>query len=202
MQNEHTLIRQVRFTVSIGVLYILTLGIGWYALRPPSFVQHTAYASTVTKAMEAAADLSEPRMISGQPIRVVIAESGIDLPVDEGVYNSTDGSWTLSESHAQYATLTSLANDHSGNTFIYGHGTDQVLGALANVPPAVGSSALIYTSNGHVFSYSFRDLVAILPEDTSIFDYQGPPMLTIQTCTGAVSEWRTMFHFTFNEVVQ
>lgn len=199
MKNEHSLITKVRFTISICALYVFTIGIGWYALQPAPVVQHTALAAVVKKAPT---EPAEPKfiLISGKPIRIVIAELGIDLPVDEGNYNSADGSWTLSENHAQYAMMTVLANNHSGNTFIYGHGTDQVFGRLGNSPPSVGSVALVYTDNGHVFSYSFQYLANVPPEDTSVFNYQGPPILTVQTCTGAVSEWRTMFHFKFEGV--
>ncbi|MNH26302.1 Sortase family protein [compost metagenome] len=130
----------------------------------------------------------------------MITDSNIDLPINEGFYNEADGSWTLSDFHLQYAMMTMLANNHSGNTFVYGHATDQVLGPLVQNPPAVGSLAQIYTDNGHVFTYAFQSSRTLTPNDTSIFSYSGPPILTVQTCTGSISEWRTMFTFTFLKV--
>lgn len=139
-------------------------------------------------------------LVSGKPVRIVIAASNIDLPIDEGYYSPEDGSWTLSSDHAQYAMMTTLANNASGNTFIYGHGTDQVFAKLATSPPAAGSQAIIYTDNGHILSYTFDASRDLAPDDTSVFDYEGPSILTIQTCSGAVSEWRTMYQFSFNKV--
>lgn len=200
--------QKLRFSLITGGLYLGTVGFVLY-------VAASAYIPRTTVLAEAPITLSLPKksepkqtttpafiLMSGKPTHLVIASSGIDLPVDEGYYNEADGSWTLSDSHLQYAMVTVPANNHSGNTFIYGHATDQVLGSLAKRPPAVGSLAQVYTDNGHVFTYTFQSSRSLTPDDTSIFGYTGPPILTVQTCTGSFSEWRTMFTFTFQEVTK
>lgn len=143
-----------------------------------------------------------PKTIAGKPVRIVIADSGIDLSLDEGTYNESTGTWTLDDTHAQYATMTALANDHAGTTFIYGHGTDAVFGKIGSNPPLVGTVAQLYTDNNRIFSYKLQSVKNLQPTDTSIFDdtTDGPPQLVVQTCTGALSQWRTMFTYSFFRV--
>lgn len=205
MERGYSWQEKVRFYTSMSLLYIVTIGGVWYLLQPIS-VRTTAYAApaqsvdpTVTK--ELPQKPVAAKLVAGKPVRLIISGSGIDLPIDEGFYNEQDNSWTLSDIHAQYAMMTTVANNLSGNTFIYGHGTDAVLGALGAAAPVQGSTALIYTDNGHVLAYSYQDKKDFGPDDTSVFDYTGPSMLTIQTCTGSVSEWRSMYQFSFDKVV-
>lgn len=199
-------IKKLHFSLIAGGLYLGTVGfVGYVAISayaPRSTVLAKEPIVTIepqkTEPIKAAPPAFIP--ISGKPVRLVIPGSNIDLPIDEGFYNEADGSWTLSDFHLQYAMMTMPANNHSGNTFIYGHATEQVLGKIAEQPPAVGSTAQVYTDNGHVFTYRFKSSRSLTPDDTSIFSYNGPPILTVQTCTGSVSEWRTMFTFSFEKV--
>jgi hypothetical protein len=140
--------------------------------------------------------------ISGRPTRIVIPSEHVDLPVDPGYYNPADGSWTLSGRRAQFAMVSSLANNVAGNTFIYGHNNNYVFGALRHHTPDPGETALLYTANGHIFAYSFVSASSVGPTDVGVLNYHGPSMLTIQTCTGSLNEWRTMYRFHFTELVQ
>lgn len=201
MSDRQMWIQKIRFCLSIGLLYSLTMGFAWYCLQTPSLSHPVANATPVK---QVATQPKKPsfKLISGIPTRIVVPDSGIDLPVDQGNYNSADGSWTLSDTNAQFAMITMVANNHSGNTFIYGHATDQVFGKLVSAPPQPNSTALVHTHSGHILSYRFQSARESTPNDTSIFNYTGPPILTLQTCTGAVSEWRTMYQYAFEKVVQ
>lgn len=207
MGSQVTWRQRISFLLTTGGLYLGTIGFAYYvvvaAARPISSPHITTTVIEQPKKPTTPPAKPQPEfvLVSGKPVRLVVSASGIDLPVDEGYYNEATGTWTLSPSHAQFAMMTLLANNHSGNTFIYGHGTDQVFGQLVSKPPGPGSTAEIYTDNGHVFTYTFQSSRDLTPADTSVFDYTGPPILTIQTCTGPVSEWRTMYQFTFNKVV-
>ena len=192
--------QRLRFFLITGGLYISAIsfmgyvGLIAYVPRPVS-----ARAPVIATAPPEA---TRPAfvVVSGQPTRLVIADAGIDLPIDEGYYDPSSDSWTLSETRLQHAMMTMPANNHSGNTFIYGHGTDHVLAPLDKRPLAAGATAEIHTDNGHVFTYAFESSHNFTPEDTNIFTYSGPPILTVQTCTGSASEWRTMYTFSFQKV--
>ena len=173
---------------------------GLIASTPRPTTYATPVSSQLDHAVAEKTNAPSFTLVSGKPVRLVIAGSGIDLPIDEGYYDQSTDSWTLSDTRLQYAMITMPANNHSGNTLIYGHGTSEVLGILAQNPPATGAIAEIYTDSGQVFTYTFQSSRNFTPEDTSIFTYNGPPILTVQTCTGAASEWRTMYTFNFQKV--
>jgi len=173
-----------------GILYSSHLfGTPVWAQSKPAVIHHTSA-------------IIPPKVISGTPVRIVIASSGIDLPLDQGDYNPADDSWTLSETHAQFAVMSSLPNNHAGMTFVYGHGTDAVFGKIGTNHPPAGTTAELYTDNGHIFTYTLQTVKDYEPTDTSLLDNTatGSPRLVVQTCTGIFSEWRTMFIFSFKDV--
>jgi LPXTG-site transpeptidase (sortase) family protein len=131
-------------------------------------------------------------------LQIVIDDVNIDLPVDDGRYNPEDNTWTLSGYHAHFAVLSSLANDNNGNTFIYGHNNKYVFGPLKHISP--GAVAKIYTDSNKIFYYKFENTYAVTPDTTSVLDYLGPSVLTVQTCSGAWNEQRQMYVFKFDSV--
>lgn len=202
MQGVHTsLAVKLRYYTSLSSVYIVTIALGWFVLHPVARPHTQLVSLTQPQQSKIVAMLAKPDAISGKPVRIVLPASGLDLPIDEGVYDTTNG-WTLSGYHAQFAVGSSPANNQAGDTFIYGHNNNYVFGALRHRTPDVGEQALIYTDNGHVFSYLFQSTASLTPDDTSVLSYQGPPVLTIQTCTGSFNEWRTLFRFSFDKVVQ
>lgn len=194
-------LQKLRFYASSTVIYGLTVLFAVAALRPlPSVVEAEPSAHRAVK--QALPAISEPVLVSGRPVRIVLPASGVDLPVDPGYYDSGTDSWTLSGYRAQFATISAPANNQSGETFIYGHNNNYVFGALRHRTPQSGEPALIYTDSGRILAYVFSDAANVGPEDTSVLNFAGPPRLTVQTCTGSFSEWRTMYHFSFDKVVQ
>jgi sortase (surface protein transpeptidase) len=192
-----------RFYGNVAAVYILTIFFVGYVAQPLlPFGQARAAALTKSAQKPHLSAATQIQIISGLPVRIVIPASGVDLPVDQGYYDAATDSWTLSGYHAQFAMISTLANNYSGETFIYGHNNNYVFGALRHVTPSPGATALLYTSNGHVFAYSFKSIQSLGPTDTGILDYSGPPVMVIQTCTGSLNEWRTMYTFDFTKVVQ
>jgi LPXTG-site transpeptidase (sortase) family protein len=194
-------LQKIRFFGIIVVSYVMTIASVWYVLQPAGTSQSTAYAATKRIIIHRPTAPSVVQ-VTGKPVRIVIPAAGIDLPVIDGNYDQTTGDWTLSDTNAQFATITTPANNISGDTFIYGHGTDAVFGRLASAPLPAGSEATLYTDNGYNFTYTFQSMRNMTPNDTSVFDYQGPPILTVQTCTGTFSEWRTMYQFGYKTAVK
>jgi hypothetical protein len=205
MLYEHSWFQKVRFCTNIGTIYLLTIAFAWYAIHPVLMFRPVSITKAAQKPpVPAAPAINE---ISGVPVRIVIPGSSydgtvVDLPVDPGYYDSATDSWTLSGYHAQFATVSNPANNLAGETYIYGHNNDYVFGALRHVTPAVGSTALLYAGNGHVFAYSFVSASNVAPDMTSVLDYQGPPIMVIQTCTGSFNEVRTLYKYNFDKVIQ
>lgn len=136
--------------------------------------------------------------IQGRPVRIEIPALSIDLPVVDGHYNATRRSWTLSTNKAHYAVMTAPANDAGGNTFIYGHNLPKVFRKLSRIK--LDDKATITTDNGHRFTYSFQGALETVPTDDALFHYQGEPILTVQTCSGAWYQNRQLFTFRLESV--
>lgn len=191
------MLRKIRFLSSIGAFYLLTIGTIGGLLYSSHLFGTPAWAKQQPTVVKQTPAPLPPKVISGKPVAISIPDAQINLTVDDGYYNDTDGSWTLSDTNAQYAVISALANDHAGTTFIYGHGTDAVFGKIGSNKPPVGTKAIVTTNNKHRFTYSLQQVRDFEPSDTSLFDgmASGSPRLIVQTCTGVFSEWRTMFIF-------
>lgn len=136
---------------------------------------------------------TKPATISGLPAHIDIPSVGISDDIDPGYYNKTTQTWSLSLTDAEYATVTPEPNNGGGNTFIYGHNRWAVFYKLLKVQP--GDEAVITTTNNHQFTYKLVSQRTTQPNDTSLFTYQGPPILTLQTCSGLWYQNRSLFVF-------
>lgn len=194
--------KKIRFVASASLLYTATVGVSVYALATPPARQ--TFKTIPTPPTTATHEPSLPRLadVSDTPTHLSIPASSIDLIIDPGTYNPPTDTWTLSDTHAQFATITTPVNTRAGTTLIYGHATQAVLGKLAATTPSPGTIATITTQRGYKFRYTFVDSQTVSPSDTSVFDTaaSGSPTLVVQTCTGTFSEWRTLYRFDFTGV--
>lgn len=141
-----------------------------------------------------------PTKIEGNPVKIDIPSLGISLDIIPGVYDSKTGKWTLTTDKVQYATVTPEPNNLTGNTFLYGHYRKNVFASLHTIKPE--AVATVTTDNGHVFYYQFVKSTVVDPTDSDgVFNYQGKPILTVQTCTGAMFQKRQLFTFDLVRVV-
>lgn len=140
-------------------------------------------------------DQLDSKAITGHPKEITIPSLNMDLQVINGAYDKESGEWTLTLDKAQFATVTTPPNNEKGNTLIYGHYRPEVFAYLHLIKP--GSQAIITTTNGYQFTYTYTDTEAVNPADTSIFLYKGKPRLTIQTCSGTFMQHRQMYYFQF-----
>lgn len=192
------ILRKIRFLGTVAALQAATVLFVINAFQPVLPLVHAR--TQIVHAAPPLPVIPERKITAGKPIRIVINRLGIDLPIDDGIYNEADGTWTLSKQHAQFALITSPANDYQGNTLVYGHNSRAVFVRLPEL--VVGDVAELYTDNGHIFSYTFKQFQNYQPDDVSIFNYQGPPKLTIQTCGGDWYQYRQLFEFKLTKVEQ
>lgn len=174
-----------------GLTAILLLNY-WYApslLDPQVGPAYTVVAKEIP---------DKPSIIKGKPKRLVVPSADIDIKVAEGYFYASTNSWTLSEDKAHWANLTVIPNNNSGNTFIYGHNLPQVFSKLSEIKK--GDKAYVYTKNDHVFTYEYKKKNTTSPNDLSLFEYEGDPMLTLQTCSGLWYQNRDLLWFELVEV--
>ncbi|OGL30634.1 hypothetical protein A3D14_03480 [Candidatus Saccharibacteria bacterium RIFCSPHIGHO2_02_FULL_47_12] len=190
-----------RFYLTVGTLLIVaSLLLGY-----EPFVQYwherqrdTSKASAPSDTEQFRKDKKTDVVIQGRPVRIDIPSLGINIPVADGIYNPTTKSWTLSKDKAHFALMTTMPNNQTGNAFIYGHNRKEVFSKLGKMK--VGQNALVYTDNGHVFTYRYRSSYETNPNDDSLFRYQGSPILTLQTCSGLWYENRLLMTLDLIEV--
>jgi LPXTG-site transpeptidase (sortase) family protein len=144
-----------------------------------------------------AVESSSP-LVAGTPVHITIPSVAIDLKVDPGYYNPSTKSWNLSDVDAQWGVMTAKANNKGGDTYIYGHALMNVFGRLPKVQP--GDLAVVTTDNSHTFTYKFVSSTETTPDDTSLFKYQGKPILVLQTCSGLWYQYRQLFVFDLIQV--
>lgn len=144
--------------------------------------------------------VTTPETITGSPIRLVVPRLNIDLPIEDGIYDPTTDSWTLSRTATHYALITAPPNTTSGNTLIYGHNNRRILGATRNIQP--GDVLQIITKENQTFSYAYTSDIKVDPSNTSIFGDTSidKPRLTLLTCDGLFNEQRRLMSFDFTEV--
>lgn len=159
--------------------------------------------SSVVKAEAASGQQAAPtpapaQVISGKPVRIQVPSLAINLRVAEGHFDAASQTWTLSKDKAHYGVNTPPANNAHGNTFIYGHNRTGVFRSLSRIKP--GAIVIVTTENGHRFTYRFSAAYETNPNDDSLFRYQGPPIMTVQTCSGMWYQNRQLFTFTLQNV--
>ncbi len=140
-----------------------------------------------------------PNEIQGMPNELLIPSLNMDLTIIPGYYNAKTGTWTLTLNEVQYATITPEPNNEAGNTFLYGHYRSEVFARLHTI--SANAQAIVKTSNGHTFYYQLSSIRTTNPNDDSVFEYNGPPILTIQTCTGVFFQYRQLFTFNLLQTV-
>ncbi len=204
MSDKPTAFQISRFLITLGSAYFLTIVIALYLVRPPNKALADQYINNLSVTTEIPKALPEKPIVSGKPVRIVVneVENGlnIDLPLDDGIYDSKSGNWSLSNTHAQYALISSLANDRKGTTFVYGHNSRVVFGMLNAIHENTNTTATLYTDNGHIFRYRYVGAIDISPNDTSLFNNQSSPTLLVQTCSGNFFQFRRFYTFRFEGV--
>jgi sortase (surface protein transpeptidase) len=135
---------------------------------------------------------------SGIPSRIVISSLGMDLAVGTGSYDSNTGNWTIDDTKAYFADVSVPANDRGGTTLIYGHNQGPVFGALHTISP--GAETVVYSDSGYNFHYIYQSMRQVLPNDTSVFQDNGKPILILLTCSGGWDKYRSLYVFKLESV--
>lgn len=184
--------------VSAAMLYMLVMGVLFCgSLYPLAFHQYDKQVKAEATALPDYSGTPPPVPYAiGHPVKIEVPSVGVSLPIVDGAYDATKGTWTLTDDKVQFATITKEPNTRKGQTFIYGHATSWVFGPLLRLQP--GAEAFVTTDNGFVFSYKLDTHEVVNPTDIGVLDYDGPSRLTLQTCTGpTLSEFRQLFYFNY-----
>ena len=189
-----------RILLLIAIIATTTGLAGFAPLTYFWYENRTALAeSDSTPIVPAQEPVPDPTRITGKPASLSIPSLGIDLRVADGAYNTETAAWTLSNDKAHFALPSTQPNNLEGNTFLYGHYRRTVFAQLHKISP--GAEVHLTTDNGHRFIYAYRENSTVDPTNADIFAYEGPPQLTIQTCSGTWFQNRQLFFFDLKQVL-
>lgn len=186
----------VRHTIITGASFLLIAAI---VIAPfiPSIVGTLPIAQSKAQPIVATATRQEkpvdPQVIQGNPRHILVPSLGIDVAINDGVFDPATQLWTITEESAFYATPTSPINNDNGSTLIYGHNSTIIFGKLPQIQP--GAEAIVTTDTGYTFTYTYKDSETVDPTNTAVLNYSGAPRIMLQTCTGFWNEHRQMFYF-------
>lgn len=186
----------IRFNITVGILFVLAGSL----LGSQYIIQFAKSASaqgpSVQPVTQTAQLASQPALVrTALPVSMSVPAVGVLVDVEPGTYNRVDQTWSLSDTKASFATVTSVPNAQSGNTFIYGHNRANIFAKLNNAKS--GDKAYVTAADGVVFVYSLTSTRDAQPTDVSLFEYDGTPILTLQTCSGFWDQYRRLFTFTY-----
>lgn len=186
--------RKLAFYVSVALLNISAVAAvaGAYVWPMPAPAD-PVFAATPSITVKETPAPAKPTVKSGTPVRVVVPAQNVDLPIQNGSYNSADGSWTLGYNSAYYATPTVPVNDSGGTTLIYAHNEWGLFRSLHGL--TAGDTMHIYTDNGFIFRYRYERVRQVVPEDVAMLRSNGRPTVLLQTCSGIWSQYRKLFSF-------
>lgn len=193
-------IKRAQFISSVTILYGVTLFLLLQSVLPlfPGSNATAQVQNSFAVVSPALPRTKEIVVLSGKPIKITISALAINKEVLPGVYDSTNNTWVVSDSGAHYAGPSVPPNDQSGSTLIYGHNNKFTFGPLQYLEP--GDLVQVITDNNLQFTYVYVARNDFSPSDTSIFDYAGPPTLSLQTCTGWLNEIRSLYTFNLQKV--
>jgi LPXTG-site transpeptidase (sortase) family protein len=184
---------KARFNITIGILFILAgalLGSGYII----QFIKNSNYAHSTPQFVTI--KQTAPIPAAALPTHVSVPSTGMSVGVDPGYYDASTQTWTLSDTKAYFATVTTPPNSIEGNTYIYGHNRASVFSALNKA--TIGADAVVTTAANKTFTYQLVSIKDAQPNDLSLLlNYQGKPILTLQTCAGLWDQYRRLFVFNF-----
>lgn len=179
-------------SITLAAVTIPSVYLGWaYTYSPKQSI-------SAPEPVVAIKEVEKP-VVSGQPAQIDFQSRSIQIDVVPGYYDKNSQQWTTSNDKAHFATVTSIPNNKTGNTFIYGHNRSDVFMRL--IDSQLGDTVSIKTDNGHEFKYILTGIHDTNPEDVSYLQPTEKPTLTVQTCSGPMYQFRRMMVFSFVEVV-
>ncbi|MDB5160448.1 MAG: peptidase sortase [Candidatus Saccharibacteria bacterium] len=188
---------KVRFNITIGLLFILAgglLGSSYIINYVRELNIHTNSMPQIVTTRQAEQPTED--QATAYPTNVSIPSVNLSVAVDPGYYDAASQTWTLSDTAAFFATISTPPNSVSGDTYIYGHNRGNVFNPLNNA--AIGTTAAVETADNKTYTYKLSAVHDVKPDDSSwLLGYKGKPILTLQTCAGFWDQYRRLFVFDY-----
>ncbi len=120
-----------------------------------------------------------------KPQKLYIPKINKNLAISNGVV--TDNRWTISETGVSYLTSSAIPG-RNGNSVIYGHNKNDILGYLPQV--VSGDSIFVIMKSGDIIKYQVFETKQVSPNQVEILNNTPDNRLTIYTCSGFLDQAR------------
>ena len=117
--------------------------------------------------------------ISEKPAKIYVPALKRTLNISDGYIDN--GRWAISDTGVSYLTTSALPGK-TGNTVIYGHNTQDILGGLWRVQN--GDAIYIVLASGEFIKYQVFERKEVKPNQVEILTRTDDKRLTIYTCSG------------------
>lgn len=140
---------------------------------------------TVSQTRSVEGQLEQTAQLLPKPTKLYIPKLAKILYVSDGYV--VDNRWTISETGVSYLT-TSAIPGQIGNSVIYGHNRNEILGYLPQVAP--GDLIYVVLTSGEFVKYQVAETRVIEPTQVEILNQSADSRLTIYTCSGFLDSAR------------
>lgn len=169
-----------RFLSNILILF----GIACYALVVYSYYERTN-PRRVSFANVGFVSAQSELKASHEPIGITIPSVSISLPIIPS--KIVNGQWEATTKGVSYLTSSSVPGEY-GNSILYGHNWENLLGGLPRVKP--GQLIEIIYDDGSKKIFEIEYTVTVTPDQTHILAPSLDKRITLYTCTGFLDSKR------------
>lgn len=198
MRSAVVFLRRFRWPLAAGYAFgIILIFLGLVLLVKPYLPEgrKISQQSPVPNSDSAASDFSDgpitidPGLLSGamsadSPVRILIPEVGIDVPVTPAAV--ANGAWETSPDTASHGLGSAYPGDQ-GNVVIFAHARKGLFLPLREVKE--GNSVYVMTSSGW-YRYLVSSFRLVDPDDIEVVKPTESEVLTLFTCTGFLDSKR------------
>jgi len=164
-----------KFFMFVGVFFLIAAGVLTFQRYNPNRLKFIDYKPATQNVPQRA----------GAPKHLVINELGINLDVFPA--EIVNDRWQTTYDGISYLS-TSPIPGNLGNSILYGHNWNSLLGNLKNAKP--GQIIEIIDNAGNVTRFEVNFVQVVGPDEKSILNQTTDSRLTLYTCTGFLDSKR------------
>ena len=164
-----------KFFTGIGLICIILAGILFWQRNNPNRLAFVEIP--ITKKQNIAK--------KNLPVRIIIKDVGIDLPVYPAKIK--EGNWETTTRGASWLDFSPIPGE-KGNSILYGHNWTNILGKLIKIKP--GKKIQIILRDGSEQTFLVESAAVISPKNVSVLKQTEDKRITLYTCVGIFDQKR------------
>ncbi len=141
-------------------------------------------------------DASNYAMYDEYPVSIRIPSIAVELPIEQSAI--TNNTWTTSHIGVSYLTTSPLPGTW-GNSILYGHNWNNILGSLKDAKP--GDEIQIKFNTGTKRRFIINTMGTVTPDQTHVLLPSNDVRITLYTCSGFLDNKRLVVTATLSNTI-